>query len=98
MQLHVRAMRCPIEESAGRRRTGGHDMGVPQLVSHQLCPYVQRAAIAFFEKGARFERVNVEDHRIFDAQQRNLAERRYGGEPRRLIGQIVKIDATALNR
>ena len=28
------------------------------LVSHALCPYVQRAAIALFEKGIRFERVH----------------------------------------
>jgi len=27
------------------------------LVSHHLCPYVQRAAIALIEKGVAFERV-----------------------------------------
>ena len=30
------------------------------LVSHDLCPYVQRAAIALHEKGVAFERVNVD--------------------------------------
>lgn len=30
------------------------------LVSHDLCPYVQRAAIALLEKGVRFERVNID--------------------------------------
>lgn len=30
------------------------------LISHELCPYVQRAAIALHEKGALFERVNVD--------------------------------------
>lgn len=30
------------------------------LVSHHLCPYVQRAAIAFLEKGAPFERLMVD--------------------------------------
>ena len=30
------------------------------LVSHELCPYVQRAAIALDEKGVAFERVNVD--------------------------------------
>ncbi|WP_189510161.1 glutathione S-transferase family protein [Mesorhizobium sp. M1D.F.Ca.ET.043.01.1.1] len=30
------------------------------LVSHHLCPYVQRAAIALAEKGVPFERVNVD--------------------------------------
>jgi glutathione S-transferase len=35
-------------------------MGIPRLVSHHLCPYVQRAAIAFAEKGAAFERIDVD--------------------------------------
>ena len=30
------------------------------LVSHELCPFVQRAAIALDEKGVRFERINVD--------------------------------------
>lgn len=30
------------------------------LISHHLCPYVQRAAIALAEKGVPFERVNVD--------------------------------------
>ena len=30
------------------------------LVSHHLCPYVQRAAIALDEKGVTFERVNID--------------------------------------
>lgn len=30
------------------------------LISHELCPYVQRAAIALLEKGAAFERINVD--------------------------------------
>jgi glutathione S-transferase len=30
------------------------------LVSHQLCPYVQRAAIALAEKGVAYERVDVD--------------------------------------
>ena len=34
-------------------------MSLPVLVSHHLCPYVQRAAIAFAEKGAPFERVTI---------------------------------------
>ena len=35
--------------------TGSHPAGLT-LVSHHLCPYVQRAAIALMEKGAPFER------------------------------------------
>jgi glutathione S-transferase len=34
-------------------------MTPPILVSHHLCPYVQRAAIALAEKGAPFERVAI---------------------------------------
>ncbi|MFS8143940.1 glutathione S-transferase family protein [Rhizobium sp. BR 249] len=30
------------------------------LISHHLCPYVQRAAIALLEKGVPFERVNID--------------------------------------
>ncbi|MDQ0563090.1 glutathione S-transferase [Rhizobium mesoamericanum] len=30
------------------------------LVSHHLCPYVQRASIALAEKGVTFERVNID--------------------------------------
>jgi len=30
------------------------------LISHELCPYVQRAAIALEEKGVEFERINVD--------------------------------------
>ena len=30
------------------------------LVSHKLCPYVQRAAIAFAEKGVAFDRVDID--------------------------------------
>jgi glutathione S-transferase len=35
-------------------------MSIPQLVSHHLCPYVQRAAISFAEKAAPFERVSID--------------------------------------
>ncbi len=32
----------------------------PTLISHHLCPYVQRAAIAMDEKGVQFDRINVD--------------------------------------
>src|SRR3954453_12921316 len=31
-----------------------------KLVSHKLCPYVQRAAIALIEKGVPFERIDID--------------------------------------
>ncbi|TIM93278.1 MAG: glutathione S-transferase family protein, partial [Mesorhizobium sp.] len=30
------------------------------LVSHHLCPYVQRAAISLAEKGVPFERIDID--------------------------------------
>ncbi|MDE2595189.1 MAG: glutathione S-transferase N-terminal domain-containing protein, partial [Burkholderiales bacterium] len=30
------------------------------LISHALCPYVQRAAIVLAEKGLRFERIDID--------------------------------------
>jgi glutathione S-transferase len=32
----------------------------PKLVSHKLCPYVQRAMIALTEKGVPFERIDID--------------------------------------
>ena len=31
-----------------------------KLISHKLCPYVQRAVIALTEKGVRFERIDID--------------------------------------
>ena len=31
-----------------------------KLISHKLCPYVQRAVIALKEKGVRFERIDID--------------------------------------
>ena len=42
------------------RKSGGAALSALTLVSHHLCPYVQRAAIALDEKGAAFERVYVD--------------------------------------
>ena len=36
-------------------------MAVPlKLISHKLCPYVQRAVIALNEKGVAFERIDID--------------------------------------
>jgi glutathione S-transferase len=31
-----------------------------KLISHKLCPYVQRAVIALTEKGVAFERIDID--------------------------------------
>src|SRR6201990_2425850 len=31
-----------------------------KLISHKLCPYVQRAVIALAERGVRFERIDID--------------------------------------
>src|SRR6188474_401494 len=39
----------------------GTTMATPlKLISHKLCPYVQRAAIALSEKGIPFERIDID--------------------------------------
>ena len=46
MQMHVTA-----ERRHGR---------LLKLISHKLCPYVQRAVIALTEKGVPFERIDID--------------------------------------
>src|SRR5229473_6537455 len=52
MHLHVNECRCiELRDPA---------MAAPlKLISHKLCPYVQRAVIALTEKGVAFERVDI---------------------------------------
>src|SRR5262245_57375095 len=39
----------------------GFAMSAPlKLISHKLCPYVQRAVIALTEKGVPFERIDID--------------------------------------
>src|SRR5579871_6031461 len=41
--------------------TSGHAMSARlRLISHKLCPYVQRAVIALTEKGTDFERIDID--------------------------------------
>jgi glutathione S-transferase len=59
MRLHI--YKCDRIES-GRRICSSKRRAMPHLtlVSHHLCPYVQRAAIALAEKGVAFERVSID--------------------------------------
>ena len=35
-------------------------MAALKLISHKLCPYVQRAVIALLERGVPFERIDID--------------------------------------
>jgi len=53
--------RAPASLPLAQRLTEGQPVTQPlTLVSHHLCPYVQRALIALGEKGVAFERVYVD--------------------------------------
>src|SRR6266705_4724385 len=53
MHLHVNRCRCiKLRDPAMAARL--------KLISHKLCPYVQRAVIALTEKGVAFERVDID--------------------------------------
>src|SRR5258705_12261955 len=47
--VHANAFICEIAMAARLR-----------LISHKLCPYVQRAVIALTEKGVAFERIDID--------------------------------------
>src|SRR5215475_4034022 len=51
MQLHLIGCRCIEREDP---------MAALKLISHKLCPYVQRAVIALTEKGIPFERIDID--------------------------------------
>src|SRR6266700_7613519 len=53
MHLHVNRCRCiKLRDPAMAERL--------KLISHKLCPYVQRAVIALTEKGVAFERIDID--------------------------------------
>src|SRR3954466_14787775 len=54
MQMHVITCNCI--------NLRGTIMAAPalKLISHKLCPYVQRAVIALTEKGLPFERIDID--------------------------------------
>src|SRR6266571_2866570 len=53
MHLYVNRCRCiKLRDPAMAARL--------KLISHKLCPYVQRAVIALTEKGVSFERIDID--------------------------------------
>jgi glutathione S-transferase len=59
MQVHLNWMQMHGAEPAGFAR---EVVMAPKLtlISHKLCPYVQRAVIALTEKGVPFERIDID--------------------------------------
>src|SRR5437868_14072414 len=59
MQMHLVWMQMHIAKPAGLRP---EVVMAPKLtlISHKLCPYVQRAVIALTEKGVPFERIDID--------------------------------------
>src|SRR6266566_2284106 len=60
IDLLANACKCHIYASACISDSGAPVMADLTLVSYDLCPYVQRAAIALAEKGVDFRRVDVD--------------------------------------
>ena len=55
-----------------------------KLISHKLCPYVQRAVIALNEKGVPFERIDIDLANKPDVVLEDLAARQGARACRRL--------------
>lgn len=64
-----------------------------RLVSHHLCPYVQRAAIALAEKGAPFERVRID---LADKPDWFRAISPLGKVPLLLVGDEVLFESSVI--
>src|SRR6187455_3352764 len=58
MHMHLNTSKCM--DHIGRARGTTFAMTKLTLISHKLCPYVQRAVIALAEKGVPFERIDVD--------------------------------------
>src|SRR6201997_3183115 len=54
MSMHLHLIRCKCMNVARL------DMAALKLISHKLCPYVQREVIALTEKGVAFERIDID--------------------------------------
>src|SRR6187455_154498 len=58
MHMHLNTSKCM--DHIGRARGTTFAMTKLTLISHKLCPYVQRAVIALHEKGVPFERIDID--------------------------------------
>src|SRR5450432_2074960 len=64
-----------------------------KLISHKLCPYVQRAVIALTEKGVAFERVDID---LADKPDWFLAISPLGKTPVLLVGDVPIFESAVI--
>src|ERR1700675_1037271 len=75
-------------------QTKGSAMAAPlKLISHKLCPYVQRAVIALTEKGVAFERVDID---LANRPDWFLAISPLGKTPVLLVGDIPIFESAVI--
>ena len=65
----------------------------PKLISHKLCPYVQRAVIALTEKGVPFERVDID---LANKPDWFLALSPFGKTPVLLVGDVPIFESAVI--
>src|SRR5258707_1432742 len=85
MHLHVNRCRCILRDPAMAERL--------KLISHKLCPYVQRAVIALTEKGVAFERVDID---LANKPDWFLAISPLGKTPVLLVGDIPIFESAVI--
>src|ERR1700752_2402062 len=64
-----------------------------KLISHKLCPYVQRAVIALTEKGVAFERIDID---LANKPDWFLAISPLGKTPLLLVGDVAIFESAVI--
>src|SRR5258708_39101043 len=64
-----------------------------KLISHKLCPYVQRAVIALTEKGTPFERIDID---LANKPEWFLKLSPLGKTPVLLVGEVAIFESAVL--
>src|SRR2546423_13673584 len=64
-----------------------------KLISHKLCPYVQRAVIALTEKGIEFERIDID---LGNKPERVLAISPLGKSPVLQVGAVAIFESAVI--
>src|SRR3982074_1980614 len=71
----------------------GFAMVALKLISHKLCPYVQRAVIALTEKGVPFERIDID---LSNKPERFLRMSPLGKTPVLLVGDTAIFESAVI--